>query len=72
MIRLILETDDKKDLILIKKLAERLQIKYSEENTPTKSSNTRVKNSLKKNIDISNFGDPSDWQRKVRKDRKLI
>lgn len=72
MIRLILETDDKKDLILIKKLAERLQIKYSEENTLTKSSNTRVKNSLKKNIDISNFGDPSDWQRKVRKDRKLI
>jgi hypothetical protein len=26
---------------------------------------------LNNGIDVSNFGDPSEWQREVRKDRKI-
>lgn len=72
MTKIILESDDKKDLMLIKQLAERLKIKYSIEVSSPKPSKSDLKDSLKKNIDISNFGNPSDWQRDVRKDRKLI
>lgn len=72
MPKIILESDDKRDLILIKQLADRLKIKYSIEKSNLKVSKTNSKELLKKNIDISNFGNPSDWQRDVRKDRNLI
>lgn len=74
MTRIIIESSNERDLSLIKELIQRLRIDYrieklAEETTPEISrKNKQIK--LKK-IDISNFGDPSEWQRKVRADRNL-
>ncbi|WP_337865774.1 hypothetical protein [Ignavibacterium sp.] len=72
MKRIILETDSKKDLLLITELAERLKIKYKIEPFKVKVSKKEYNLFLDKGVDISNFGNPSRWQRKVRKDRKII
>ncbi len=72
MTRIILETQNKKDLILITELAERLKIKYKIEPLGIKINKKEINLYLNKGSDISNFGNPSRWQRNVRKDRKII
>lgn len=72
MTRIILETQNKKDLILITELAERLKIKYKIEPLGISLNKKKISLYLKKGSDISNFGNPSKWQRNVRKDRKII
>jgi len=72
MTRIILESDNKSDLVLIKKLADRLKIKYEIDNSSDKKVKRNLKELMNKKIDISNFGDPTEWQKKVRKDRKII
>lgn len=75
MTRIILESENNKDVLLITELAERLKIKYKieEQNLDNKKYeiSDRVNNLLKEGVDISNYGDPSEWQRNVRKDRSL-
>ncbi|MDP2364472.1 MAG: hypothetical protein Q8M94_11980 [Ignavibacteria bacterium] len=76
MTRIILESQNKKDVLLITELASRLKIKYKIE---TLSSNKivddlnikKIHSSVAKGVDISNYGDPSEWQRSLRKDRSL-
>lgn len=72
MTRIILETRNKKDLILITELAERLKINYKIEPLGINLNKKKISLYLKKGSDISNFGNPSKWQRNVRKDRKII
>ena len=75
MARIILESKNKSDVRLIKELAERLNIRYKIQTVPT--SETAVKdqehyyNVVKKVVDVSNYGDPSQWQKKVREDRNI-
>ena len=76
MTRIILESKNKSDVLLITELADRLKIKYKIETRAsvikTKKIETKTANSLlDKGVDISNYGDPSEWQRNVRKDRSL-
>lgn len=66
MTRIILETQNKKDLILITELAERLKIKYKIEPLGIKINKKEINLYLNKSSDISNFGNPSRWQRNVR------
>ena len=76
MTRIILESQNKNDVLLITELAERLKIKYKIE---TISSNKidgdknirKIHSLLDKGADVSNYGDPSEWQRSVRKDRNI-
>ena len=76
MTRIILESNNNKDIIIIKELAERLNIKCEIQNPD--DDGKRDKNNLKyykhieKGVDVSNYGDPSLWQKKVRKDRNII
>jgi len=68
MTRIILE-----DVLLITELAQRLKIKYkieklSSDLKPYKTDN-QTNYLLKEGVDVSNYGDPSQWQKKVRKDR---
>lgn len=73
MTRIILESSNSKDVLLITELAERLKIKYKiEKLTSGKNKyelNDQVSDLLKEGVDVSNYGDPSEWQRIVRKDR---
>jgi hypothetical protein len=75
MTRIILESKNNNDVQLIKELAERLNIRYKIQTIP--SSETIDKNLdhyyklLNKVVDVSNFGDPSQWQKKVREDRSI-
>jgi hypothetical protein len=76
MTRIILESGNRKDLLLIKELAERLKIKYKIQDLGR--TEKKVGNGLEhyyrfidKGVDVSNYGDPSLWQKKVRKDRNI-
>ncbi|HPI37727.1 MAG TPA: hypothetical protein PK397_07270 [Ignavibacteriaceae bacterium] len=74
MTRIILESSDKNDLILIKELAKRLKINYRLEKLKDKQRTSASKKNRKKelsSIDISNFGNPTEWQRNVRADRNI-
>ena len=73
MTRIILESENSKDVLLITELAQRLKIKYkieklSSDLKPYKTDN-QTNYLLKEGVDVSNYGDPSQWQKKVRKDR---
>lgn len=72
MTRIILESENKKDLFLITELAERLKIKYRIESSTSDIEKEKLDEVLSKGTDISNYGDPVSWQRKVRKDRRVI
>jgi len=73
MTRIILESENNKDVLLITELAERLKIKYKIEKLNLEKTSyklsSKARNLLKEGVDISNYGDPSEWQRIVRKDR---
>jgi len=76
MTRIILESDNERDILIIKELADRLNIKCNIQDMI--SSGKSGKNILKyyklidKGVDVSNYGDPSLWQKTVRKDRNNI
>jgi len=76
MTRIILESDNKKDILKIKELADRLNIKckIQEQVSSVKSSKNILKHYklIDKGVDVSNYGDPSLWQKAVRKDRNNI
>ncbi len=76
MTKIILETDNKKDILKIKELADRLKIKYRIQDyvTSGKSRKSTLKyyKIIDKGVDVSNYGDPSHWQKTVRKDRNNI
>ena len=66
MTRIILESNNSNDLLLIKKLAERLKIKYKIQ-TISRPGNKKLEyyyDLINKGVDVSNFGDPSLWQKK--------
>ena len=76
MTRIIIESQNKSDVLLITELADRLKIKYKIEmlsaNEEREKLNIKsIYSLLDRGADISNYGDPSDWQRIVRKDRSL-
>lgn len=69
MTRIIIEPSNERDLTLIKELIQRLKINYRIERLSNAKSFTISKKTRRmklKKIDVSNFGDPSEWQRKVR------
>lgn len=75
MTRIILESNNNNDVLLIKELAERLNINYKIQSVP--APNTSEKNLehyykiINKVVDVSNYGNPSKWQKKVREDRSI-
>ena len=75
MTRIILESKNQKDVLLIKELAERLKIHYEIQTlSKSKSDDKNLKDVYKlidKGADVSNYGDPSQWQKKSREDRKI-
>jgi len=76
MTRIIIESNNKKDVLLIKELAERLKIKYEVQDLiKTEKSESDVINYYKlidKGVDVSNYGDPSLWQKNVREDSRAL
>ncbi len=76
MTRIILESDNKRDILIIKELADRLNIKckIQDQVSSGKSSKNIHKHYklIDKGVDVSNYGDPSLWQKTVRKDRNNI
>jgi hypothetical protein len=76
MTRIILESDNNKDVLLIRELADRLKIKYEiQDLTKMEKKNKKELEQyyklINKGTDVSNYGDPSVWQKKVRKDRNV-
>lgn len=75
MTRIIVESKNYQDVVLIKELAERLKISYQILKTPesgeTIKSTEDLLKAIRNGVDVSNFGDPSTWQKKVREDRNL-
>lgn len=75
MTRIIIESDNKKDLSLIKELVKRLKLKYEVQDLPgiddQVKDKSKVMKVINKGIDVSNYGDPSLWQKEVPKTRDL-
>ena len=78
MKRLVFEIDNQKDLSLLLYLAERLGLKKTFITYETEIDETKKDKKLAKyfkiidnGADVSSYGNPSKWQREVRKDRKL-
>ncbi|HEY5464280.1 MAG TPA: hypothetical protein VIJ95_13550 [Hanamia sp.] len=69
------ETDNKKDVNLLIAIAEKLGIRKHiiSKKTETLKRNERedLFRIIDAGVDVSNFGDPSLWQRQTRKDRIL-
>ncbi|MCL5028949.1 MAG: hypothetical protein M1480_08005 [Bacteroidetes bacterium] len=75
MTRIILESKNKNDVMLIKELAERLNISYKIQTIPAPGNSEKnlehYYKIINKIVDVSNYGDPSQWQKKVREDRSI-
>jgi hypothetical protein len=74
MTRIILETNNNNDVLLIKEIADRLKIKYELQSIPETELKEKLEHYykvIKKGADVSNYGDPSLWQKKVREDRNI-
>ncbi len=74
MTRIILESKNRNDVLLIKELAERLNINYKIQSLPAVTSDKEREQYYKiinKVVDVSNYGDPTQWQKEVRKDRSI-
>jgi len=73
MEQITFEIDDKKDVNLLIAIADKLGIKKYVVSKTTKTLKRNKREDLFKTInagvDISNFGNPSLWQKKTRKDR---
>jgi hypothetical protein len=72
MERITLEIHNAGDVDLLKSLAKRIGITIVDEKKVIDESELKWSRSIiEKGCDISSFGDPIKWQRKVRKDRKM-
>ena len=78
MKRITFEIDNQKDLSLLLLLSERLGLKKTFitdeteiEKTGKEKKLTEYFKIIDKGADVSSYGNPSEWQRKVRKSRKL-
>ncbi|HEY8658790.1 MAG TPA: hypothetical protein VIL78_07120 [Hanamia sp.] len=73
MEQITFEIDDKKDVNLLIAIADKLGIKKYVVSKTTKTLKRNKREDLFKTIDagvdVSNFGNPSLWQKKTRKDR---
>ena len=66
--------ENKKDKNLLIALADRLGLKKivtKEKNVVKKESSEEWFKIINAGVDVSNFGDPSEWQRETRKDRTI-
>lgn len=62
--------ENKKDVNLLIAIAEKLGIKkYTVSKTLKKNKQEDLFKTIDAGVDVSNFGDPSLWQRETRKDR---
>lgn len=71
MQQIIFEVENTKDASLLIEIAEKLGIKkyiFTDKKTSEKKQSLKI---IEKGVDISNFGDPSEWQNQTRKDRSL-
>lgn len=75
MTRIIIESDNSKDVSLIKELADRLKIKYKIQKVADGGERVKKKSEIweviNRGIDVSNYGDPTLWQKEVRKSRNI-
>jgi hypothetical protein len=72
MERITLEIHNAGDVDLLKSLAKRIGITIVDEKKVIDESELKWSRFIiEKGCDISSFGDPIKWQRKVRKDRKM-
>ncbi|MCX6150981.1 MAG: hypothetical protein NTX22_10685 [Ignavibacteriales bacterium] len=76
MTRIILESKNYNDVLLIKELANRLNIKIAIQDLSEQSKNidqlsVNADKIIAKGVDISNFGDPTVWQSEVRQSRNF-
>ena len=73
MEQITFEIDDKKDVNLLIAIADKLGIKkyVISKKTETLKRNKRedLFKTIDAGVDVSNFGNPSLWQKKTRKDR---
>lgn len=65
--------DNKKDANLLISIAEKIGIKKHivSKTSSEKSKRKKLYEIIDAGVDVSNFGDPSLWQRETRKDRAL-
>jgi len=72
MERITLEIDNPKDADLLLSFARRIGVTIiNEKMVKAASAVKRSRSIIDKGCDISSYGDPIDWQRRTRKDRKI-
>ncbi len=71
MEQLIFEVSNRREAELLIQIAERLGLKKYKI-LKNEKRGAQIKSIIEKGVDVSNFGDPSEWQRQTRKDRKII
>ena len=72
MERITLEIDNPKDADLLLSFARRIGVTIvDEKRVKAVSDIKRSRSIIDKGCDISSYGDPVNWQRKARKDRKM-
>ncbi len=68
---MILEIKENSDVKIFKEIADRLELPYTiEDLVPTDIPQEKIQR-IMQGIDVSNFGEPTDWQRETRKDRNF-
>lgn len=71
MERITLEIDNPRDVDLLKSFAKRIGVTIVDEKRIEDTDLKHARSIIEKGCDISSYGDPVDWQKKVRKDRKI-
>lgn len=71
MEQITFEVENKNDAKLLITLAERLGIKKYLISASKKKEREKLLKVIDAGVDVSNFGNPSEWQRETRKDRPL-
>jgi len=71
MERIIIETEDKDVLALIKDLAKSKKAKVIEEPKEVEGNAVALMNTIAANSPLSSIKDPVAWQREIREDRNL-
>ncbi|MCK5058075.1 MAG: hypothetical protein KAT34_15595 [Candidatus Aminicenantes bacterium] len=71
MERITLEIDNPRDVDLLKSFAKRIGVTIVDERRIGDTYLKHTRSIIEKGCDISSYGDPVNWQKKVRKDRKI-
>ena len=71
MTRMIINIKNNNDISFLKEIADRMELSYRLEEFSSSGISDESLSRIMKGVDISVFGNPSEWQQETRRDRKI-